>query len=344
MIRVSSCAIVVGTVAAVAAAAIGLACGGASAPAKPSAPEPAVALVDAAPALADADPEQARHDEIAAAHRKLEAEQSEALAAACEQQPPPEPHPRCLPSCYPTEPVDARAGEKLAGAVEIQTVVCKRGDAAPLVIAAELDVAKRGLRKHRGRFPAAHKRGTWQAEVEAAIAATEPRLAHGDVIRVADKWKSRKLPLTGERVKCVTVSHFTRKLRPLDGCGTAGGIGCEATGSAVARGINVVHYRLAEARTLHAAGKPDDCQTAALEAVAVARGLPRWRQYMKLNVATWKDHAGFRTRFDGVLDEDAAFATAAQLGTEAEAVYAECGGAGGAPTTAAQEQSFHTCW
>jgi hypothetical protein len=45
-----------------------------------------------------------------------------------------------------------------------------------------------------------------------------------------------------------------------------------------------------------------------------------------------------------VLDEDGVFATAAQLGTDAEAVYAECGGPASAATTAAQEQSFHTCW
>ena len=99
-----------------------------------------------------------------------------------------------------------------------------------------------------------------------------------------------------------------------------------------------------EARQLQAAGNNDGCQQAALEAIAVARGMPRWRQYAKLNVGEWPKNARYRTRFDGILDEDTLFADAQSLGAEAEAVFATCGGAAGAPTTAEQEQSFHTCW
>ena len=116
------------------------------------------------------------------------------------------------------------------------------------------------------------------------------------------------------------------------------------TGNPVARAINVVHYRLAEARRLQAAGKATECQQAALEAVAVARGLPRWRQYVKLNINKWVAVARYRTRFDGILDEDTLFTTTANLGAEAEQVHAACGGPTGAPTTPAHEQSFHTCW
>jgi hypothetical protein len=61
-------------------------------------------------------------------------------------------------------------------------------------------------------------------------------------------------------------------------------------------------------------------------------------------VQRWADHPAYRTRFDGTLDEDALFAAAANLGSEAEAVHTACGGPPGAPTTAQQEQSFHTCW
>jgi hypothetical protein len=140
------------------------------------------------------------------------------------------------------------------------------------------------------------------------------------------------------------ISQYTKALhRAFDGCGADGTLACEATGNAAARGINVVHYRLAEARRLQSAHKPVECQQAALEAIAVSRGLPRWRQYAKLNVAQWVDHAGYRTRFDGTLDEDTLFATAASLGTEAERIFSACGGGSGA-TTAAQEQSFHDCW
>ena len=52
---------------------------------------------------------------------------------------------------------------------------------------------------------------------------------------------------------------------------------------------------------------------AALEAVAVARGMPRWRQYASLNTDEWKSWPRYRTRFDGILDEDSLFALAISL-------------------------------
>ena len=293
-----------------------------------------------------AEREQARHDELAAAHRKLEEEQQTALAATCPEAEKKEKHERCLPSCYPTEPGDPRAGKKLAGGAEIVHLVCE-GDGGGYVIADELEApGKLGARVVRGRFPAAHRKGSWQADVEAALLeAQRPKPGKGDTIVVTGAWRTLEHPLTKQKLKCVTTSFHVRGLRrPLDGCAGDGALACEATGNATARAINVVHYRLAEAKRLQAAGKDPECQQAALEAVAVARGLPRWRQYLKLNIGKWADHAGYRTRFDGVLDEDALFARTATLGTEAEAVYASCGGQGGASTTAEQEQSFHTCW
>jgi hypothetical protein len=317
-------------------------------PPVPQSPEAAGAPVTpAAPAIEvpDARDEKA---ELAAAHRVLEAEQQAAYAATCDEPEPRTPRPRCLPSCYATEPADPRAGTKLSGAVEIRALVCEpRGGpgTGPYLIANEVDRAALALRPVRGRFPPPHARGTSKAAVVEALAATHrPRLARGDVLRVG-RWRRVKHPVTRERLRCATVSHFTRaRRRPLDGCGADGSLACEATGNAAARGINVVRYRLAEARRLRAAGNSGECQTAALEAVAVARGLPRWRQYMKINIATWTEYAGYRTRFDGTLDEDALFATAAALGNEAEAIHVACGGPAGSPTAVAQEQSFHTCW
>jgi len=316
------------------------ACGSSAAPATKTAP----AAQPQAPAHDDsAAREQAHHDQLAAAHRRLEEEQQTALAATCPKDDK-DKHDRCLPSCYPTEPADARAGKKLAGAVEIAHLVCDADGA--YVLADELDAARLGARQVRGRLPTPHRKGAWQADVEAALVEAQlPKPAHGDVIVVTGVWRSLEHPLTKERLRCVTAAYTHRALRkPLDGCGGDGSLACEATGNPTARAINVVHYRLAEARRLQAAGKSDDCQQAALEAVAVARGLPRWRQYVKLNIGKWVDHPGYRTRFDGILDEDALFAKVASLGSEAEGVYAACGGPGGAPTTAPQEQSFHTCW
>ena len=318
-----------------------------------SPPPPADPVAPAQPAVSVAPrvDEQARRAEIASAHRKLEEEQSIALAAGCDKPPP---HaPRCAPSCYAIEPPDPRAPAKKpkrqrVGPLEVQHVVCEQpGDdahAGPFVHANELDGAKLTAKPVRGRFPKPHKAGTWEGTLAAALA-SQAAFPRNDVIRVTSSWRARVHPVTKERLRCVTVSHFMRApKRPVDVCGSDGSLACEAGGDSAAHGINVVHYRLAEARTLQAAGKSAECQQASLEALAVARGMPRWRQYAQLNAASWIPRAGYRTRFDGILDEDTLFVTAAALGVMAEQVHIACGGAPGAKTTAEQEQSFHTCW
>jgi hypothetical protein len=284
---------------------------------------------------------QAQHDELAEAHRKLEAEQQDALAMTCAEAGPPS-HDRCLPSCYPTEPPDARDGKKLAGNVEIEHSVCENpnGDVGAPVVADEFVKALRAI-PYRARFPRPHKKGSWQEAIESAL---EPRLRKGDAMVVIGLARDIVDPLTKEKLHCATVAHYERAIRhPVDRCGGVGDLACEAGGSPTARAINVVHYRLAEAKRLLAANNQADCQKAALEAVAVARGLPRWRQYAKLNVHKWTDNLTYRTRFDGLLDEDSLFAAVAKLGDDAQGVYASCGG-GNAVTTPEQEQSFHACW
>ena len=135
----------------------------------------------------------------------------------------------------------------------------------------------------RGRMPKPHKKGTWEAAVETAVGvALEPEVGRGDVIRVDRRVEAAHAP--GDQ-RAAALRHG---LAPRDGdaarrsmrAARDGGVACEATGNAAAHGINVVHYRLAEARQLQAAGKHAECQRAALEAIAVARGLPRWRQYV----------------------------------------------------------------
>jgi hypothetical protein len=300
--------------------------------------------------------------QLTAEHRKLESEQQDALAATCDLVKRADQPGRCLPSCYTFEPADPRAGTKLTGPVAIDHLVCQRpGADDAYLIADELD-AKLAARAVRGRFPKPHTQGSWQEAVATTLmtalappppaptkkgrgksAAARPA-ANADVVIVTGTWRAMAHPATKEKLRCVTVARYTKALRkPLDACAGDGSLGCEAIGDAAAHGINVVRYRLSEARRLQAAGKREDCQQAALEAVAVARGMPRWRQYAKLNVDQWADRIAYKTRFDGLLDEDTLFATVTTLGQEAESVFTSCGGAPGAPTTVAQEQSFHTC-
>ncbi|HUS33191.1 MAG TPA: hypothetical protein VMZ53_32035 [Kofleriaceae bacterium] len=282
--------------------------------------------------------EREHRAEVTAAHRKLEDAQQEAMSAACEDPKPASTHERCLPSCYTTEAPDPRAAKKPKGALEIERIVCEADDRAFVVD--ELD-ATLAAKPKRGRLKP-HKKGSWQADLEAKL--RDEQFAKGSIVVVTGAWKSMTHPLTKTKLKCVAVSQFASAAKPLDACGTLGEAACEAMGNGAARAINVVHYRLAEAKALQAAGKQDDCQRASLEAVAVARGLPRWRQYMKLNEAKWDKRERYRTRFDGFLDEEALFSLVQTMGAEAESVHSACGGAPNAPTTAEQEQSFHTCW
>lgn len=291
---------------------------GSSAP-KPAPEPPPVAVKKADPS----------REEIVAAHRKLEVEQQEALALTCTEPGGRAARPRCTPTCYPTELPDPRAAKHGA---TIAHVVC--GDAAPYLFVDELATAKppRAARPHAKKSP--------EGALEAALAA-ELRLPRGDSIVVTGTWHAAQHPISKEPLRCIEVVHVAK--HPIDACGTDGALACEASGNQAVRGINVVHFNLAVAREMKLQNHGDTCREAALEAIAVARGLPRWRQYVKLNAGTWKDHPGYRTRFDGVLDEDALFAAAASLGNEAEQLYGQCGGAD-PKTTPQQEQSFHGCW
>jgi hypothetical protein len=294
-------------------------------------PRPVVEAVAARPAEDPQAAERAEREREVATHRKIEEEQQDALGATCTD--PGKHEPRCTPSCYVPAVADPRASKKLEGSLEIQHLVCQRSDGGPYMVMDDLD-GKLAAKPAR-RFGKPHRKG-WQAEVEASL---KPEL-----FVVTGNWRGVTEPVTKERLRCAPASQFAVLKKPLDACGGTGDVLCEASGNAAAHGLDVIRYRLAEARALQAAGKAEGCQQAALEAIAVARGMPRWRQYAKLNVGQWRDNARYRTRFDGILDEDTLFADAQSLGTDAQAVFATCGGAPGAPTTAAQEQSFHTCW
>lgn len=278
--------------------------------------------------------ERAHRQEVTTAHHKLESEQQDALGATCEDKHAKHAE-RCLPSCYSREPSDPRAGNKASGSVGVEHLVCEDPDQPDAyLVADELD-SKLAIKPVHGRAPKAHKPKSWEAAIEHAV---PPMIVTGT-------WRTLEHPLMKRKLRCVTVTHFVARVaKPLDACAGDGSIGCEASGDAAARGINVVHYRLLEARRLRGAGKLEDCQRAALEAIAVARGMPRWRQYAKLNVDQWIDRASYRTRFDGMLDEDALFAKAISLGEEAEQEFVGCGGTAHPPTSVADEQSFHMCW
>jgi len=286
--------------------------------------------------------ERLERQEIIAKHRKLEVEQQDALGATCKD-PAAWAKQHCSPTCYPPEPKDPRAGTKIAGNLEIQHRVCQRED-EQFVVIDEID-PKLETRPFKKRFPKPHKKGTWQAELATWFAEQQVgKLSKRDAIAIVGDWKPSEHPLTKEPLKCVQLVHYTASPRgKLDDCGMRGKSACEATNNAAARGINLIHYRLAQAKQLKSAGNLNGCMEAALDAVATARGMPRWRQYAKLNVGKWTEGLAYKTRFDGTLDEDSLFAAATTLGSLSEIAYLDCSGTTSVHTTPEQEHAFHSC-
>lgn len=293
--------------------------------------------------------ERKQRAEITAKHHKLELAQQDAMGATCDDPAKWAPQ-HCTPSCYPPEPKDPRAGMKLAGTVELHHHVCQRGGTdAPWLVIEELDAKTLVAKQHKGRLPKPHKKGTWQADVAKALAATRiGKAPRGEVFLVTSK-EARTVshPVSKESLRCVTVAQYTTVPRgELDDCGVAEAgtpVTCEAAGSAAARGVNLARFRIAEAARLRDAGKDEDCRTAALDALATARGLPRWRQYAKLNTGVWKEGMAYKTRFDGIVDEDALFNLAPVLELEAKLLLAACNMVGTPPTKPEHEHAFHSC-
>jgi hypothetical protein len=271
---------------------------------------------------------------IVSRHRALESEQQDALGATCTDEAKWESQ-HCTPACYPAEPSSARAGTKLAGAVEIEHEACRRDGGAWMILDDGLGGRALAIRSYRKHPPKPHKAGSWQAAIEESL--PEKYVVTGAAMRPL------KHGVTNEPMQCVKVAQYATLHATLGICGIPGDVTCEAAGNPAARALNLVRYRLAEAMALHSEGKEADCQAASLDALATVRGMPRWRQYAKLNVGEWKDGILYKTRFDGVLDEDALFALAASLGSDAERLHTTCGGAAGVKTTPQQEQAFHSC-
>ena len=109
-------------------------------------------------------------------------------------------------------------------------------------------------------------------------------------------------------------------------CGTnSSRTACEASGSKTAASINVIRYRLDEAKKL-ADSDPEGCKTASFYAVAVSRGLRKFRDHA-IAKKRWTTGVQYKTRYDGELDEKALFGKVDDYEKAALAVHKQCGGA-----------------
>jgi hypothetical protein len=99
---------------------------------------------------------------------------------------------------------------------------------------------------------------------------------------------------------------------------------CEPGGSNVVVGVNLIHFRIEAAKTAQASDKAR-CQREARSAVAIARGVVRFRNEAK-TAKTWAIGLTYRTRYDGDLDEQKLFELAAANGDAADKLFKACGG------------------
>jgi hypothetical protein len=124
---------------------------------------------------------------------------------------------------------------------------------------------------------------------------------------------------------CTPTCYPKLAIEPIKHCGTDETIGCEEGGSETAFAINVIHYRIEEAKTAQHDGHTDVCTKAAFVAAAFATGLPEFRD-VRRKEKRWVDNISYQTRWDDTLSEDALFAKARSSEQVAEKLYNACGG------------------
>ena len=169
-----------------------------------------------------------------------------------------------------------------------------------------------------------------------AVKQMEPKKGDVAFIAASDDWGMADSS-NGDKLRCLELQWYSKDdTVQMSKCGHPDDkVACEVTGSKTVRAINVIHYRIEEAKKLKASDK-QACQQAALQAVAFSRGIPKFKKSLGSDSA---EGLTYKTRYDGVLTEVKAFARIKQLGTEALALYKSCGGGSGA-TKGDEEMAF----
>jgi hypothetical protein len=112
---------------------------------------------------------------------------------------------------------------------------------------------------------------------------------------------------------------------PVGHCHSAEQVACEEGGSKAAYAINMIHFRIDEAKTAKNDGRADACAQAALVAMALATGLPKFRE-VRRKEGKWVKNIVYKTRWDDELSEAELFAKAERSKSMARKLYKGCGG------------------
>jgi len=258
-------------------------------------------------------------------------------ATAARAEPQPDEHPRCMPSCYHTEKPAKESGTSIKTCGYFTKGITEadlgRGRFGPPEVN---QGATQGELVPSCKFPTPGKK--WAALTKATRGAVDAK--PGDVVFVPDSETWGECTVGDEPARCIDLYWYGKKMDfDITDCGTGDlNVRCEGGGNPAARAINVAHFRVDEATKLSAGGNKADCKKAALEAVAVSRGLA------KSNIGfADEDTAKYKTLFDGTLNRQALTKKLAELGKQATALYKGCGG--GEPRTSDEdEQSYHARW
>ena len=185
------------------------------------------------------------------------------------------------------------------------------------------------------------KGGQWAKLQKFAQEWLKDDLKPGDVVLIPanSRWGTYE-DSSGGAGRSVDIYWYS-KTRHLDlnQCGEADeNVVCEASGSKSSKAINMAHYRLDEAKKAQTEKKDGVCQAAARQAVAISRGLPKFRK-RAVESDNWAEGRTYKTRYDAVLDEKALFKKLAAIAKEAEKAFKACGGKE-LDTTEAEEYVF----
>ncbi|HUI49100.1 MAG TPA: hypothetical protein VL119_10410 [Acidimicrobiia bacterium] len=133
-------------------------------------------------------------------------------------------------------------------------------------------------------------------------------------------------PTIVKREVCTPTCYPALAPDPVGHCHSTQAVACEEGGSTSAYAINMIHFRIDEARTAEHDGHAGVCARAALVAMALATGLPTFRE-VRRKEGKWVEHVVYKTRWDDELSEADLFAKAERSRSMARELYRSCGGA-----------------
>jgi hypothetical protein len=155
------------------------------------------------------------------------------------------------------------------------------------------------------------------------------KMSPGDkVVVVADDWDIERHKISGAVIgRVIGFRHYSKSFSvKMNNCLSPDDkVVCEASGSKTVKALNIIHYRLEQARKLKQAGDKRLCSIAAWGAAKTSRWIKKFKEEQQKD-DHWAQGLTYKTRWDGSLTEEQAFALVDKSDRDAEALFTACGG------------------